>query len=56
MASIETHLRNLKAKLANISFLSKEKKSCCSGKNVEIPIESSSPQALANYTQKGLVR
>lgn len=56
MPTIENLLRNIKASMANINFLSKQKKSCCLGNNSKISNKSSNKKTLSTYTQTGNVR
>lgn len=51
MPTIEKLLRNIKASIANINFLSKQKKSCCSGTINQISHSSLDKKALSTYTQ-----
>lgn len=51
MPTIENLLRNIKATIANNNFLSKQKKSCCSGAINQISHSSLNKEALSTYTQ-----
>lgn len=56
MELIEKYLRNLKKNMANINFLSKKKKSCCSGEIDQLPHKSNNKKAISNNTKKESVR
>jgi hypothetical protein len=56
MPTIENLLRNIKATMANTHFLSKQKKSCCSGTINQISHSSLNKEALSHYTQTKSIR